>query len=192
MIEDKTWVMEHKHDSILGDMYIWYQHLSASTPHYTQPANNSPLSMPCAPSLIAASKLASVFSGNLAEAYTNNESERKAAIRDTKLILTPRWPQQSGHATSPFWAESSDSQRIYDDCLPGNGRPVGFFPLDSRLSTWDDILTMQRLSINGYRVETCERGANKNKRSKRTIPSDRGPTIYCRQRLPRTQAEIIS
>lgn len=22
MIEDKTWVMEHKHDSILGDMYI--------------------------------------------------------------------------------------------------------------------------------------------------------------------------
>jgi len=33
--------------------------------------------MPCAPSLIAASKLASVFSGNLAEAYTNKESQNE-------------------------------------------------------------------------------------------------------------------
>lgn len=138
MIEDKTWVMEHKHDSILGDMYIWYQHLSASTPHYTQPANNSPLSMPCAPSLIAASKLASVFSGNLAEAYTNKESQNEKQPFGIQNSSSPHGDPNSLDMQPALFQQRAATVRGY--------MMIAYQAMDGQLESF--------LWIAGYRLET--------------------------------------
>ena len=63
-----TWVVEHYNDIIDGYVYVWQQRLRDAAGQ-SFGSGQVPLSIPSAPSRIAASKLARVFSGYLAEAY---------------------------------------------------------------------------------------------------------------------------
>ena len=90
--------MEHDHDIVDGYVYVWQQRLrDAAGQSFGR--RQVPLSIPSAPSRIAASKLARVFSGYAAEACEEKpESQRlRLAIARGCPEHTPRWPQHSKH-----------------------------------------------------------------------------------------------